>query len=917
MAAQDNLANDEVWASVQEYLERGTDLVAGKTPQQAADMIAQVKQRITDVMSTHRWCEARGYTHANFVPQTREDCLNMLVWTLLHTFQGGMDQDGHARKVYGGYVRDWIMLGEAPNDVDFQLSETEYVLSYNGGQKNAFIASIQQAMVREWPGLTGGPRNGARDYYVRAPPPGGGPVPGGPWNAIPIADRQLAVIRTPLFVPIQVSPTPGSMSFLLTALSGATLATIGDDHNSDHGLQGIHMDCQRSNFLRVAGTDPGTPGDVDNLALIGNQGEALCWLGLKKPTLVGDTSPFSSLALSIYHAMTKQFVYYKDPTTSDGVERADRLTGRGWQCLNWEKLAGTTNHLIWDPAVGMNHVKACGTYRPRGCYPRYTAFAQLTNPHGAPNDRRSQETRWEFTCVLPAELVQRRIDGIRMVAGIGVAATNRGLGDAADVRNLTGWCTCVEEIALVERKHPITKFDKETGKINLARALLVKLGERTSAQVTTALLKERNVTTLWEAKVQLFQLIDAIQSGEEYFTKERVDVVLLSQEVFIVEQQFAEFDRLHGLLPDLIRLCKLLNANYDEETHDILMRLWTRDILPYLPKRSPLQHFYEHMNDTGFNGKTILYMMNVLRDQMKSRNSEQVRTLLDKLGKTPNLATINEVLQFIMTLYPPEIRALVGDLRLSSLPTGLTLSDKIQAIAALRRDRRQIQDVEKAILDALEQEEVDASISNNFARAASSNALAVKIKKSLAAIHAASTAGDFALAGQHDKTHKAILNEALTRFGLPTLDAPAPMPPAPMPPPMPVKPTLSDKIQAIAALVGTGRSIDDIEKAIIDALKTEESDAARLKDFKRAGVCKDLIERINTSSADINTAFAAKNYSLAGQHSSTNRGYLNEALTRFGLPNMPQPGGGLIKLHKTKQKYKKKIYKGTKKIYKK
>jgi hypothetical protein len=461
-----DLVTDEDWNLVKEYLIEGTYLVEGISREQATQKIAEVKQRITNVISTKAWCEDKGRTHANFIPETREDCLNILVWTILNKFHNGQDLDGHARKIYGGYVRDWIMRGDQPNDVDFQLSQAEYMLSFSPTDKQAFFLAIQTEMENEWKDAF----KYVPSFYIRKAVQGQ-PYPNGNWDSIP--NKALQEVNFKLFRVTEnagAAGRPGMMSFFVSSLTDADPATMHNPQHSDYGLPGIHVDCQRKNFLQP--NDPGTPGDVDNLALIGNQGDAACWLGLKKFALVHDTSPFSSLALSIYHAMTKQFVYYKDPRTGDGVERADRLTGRRWQCLNWNRTGTDTIH-IFPNAVGVLVPKTCGTYVRRERYPNFTHFAILQNPHGAAETAISQFNLWESTCVLPP-YIEDLIEGNYAK----LTSTKPGFFlDPQDQDNLIGWCFCFEKMVFPKIELGLLN-DYLSAISNLTNMLLVKFDVR-------------------------------------------------------------------------------------------------------------------------------------------------------------------------------------------------------------------------------------------------------------------------------------------------------------------------------------------------------------------------------------------------------------------------------------------------------
>ena len=72
----------------------------------------------------------------NYIPRDREQVMEMVVWTFLHSFKGGLDSDGDERQVYGGFVRDYIVRGEAPNDIDSKLGFLESTqIAMNQGLK--------------------------------------------------------------------------------------------------------------------------------------------------------------------------------------------------------------------------------------------------------------------------------------------------------------------------------------------------------------------------------------------------------------------------------------------------------------------------------------------------------------------------------------------------------------------------------------------------------------------------------------------------------------------------------------------------------------------------------------------------------------------------------------------------------------
>jgi hypothetical protein len=392
------------WEVVIEYFRE-----AGVDEQKIQDDIRAVRTRIEHVTDTgRRWCPTNP---AQYDPQTRNDCFRCYIWTLLNTFQGGQDLDGHSRKVYGGYVRDWIMRGAIPNDADFQMSTREYMIAASAqigarAEADAWIHRLQTQLRTDWPYCAGHPKT----YFVRQlyinkdvinPATAAVTRWHFGWNTLGDAKKVLAPythdqldITDVGFGGLRSDPM---ILFIVTANSDIAAANdnVGSK-NDNYAYPGIQNDGQKKNFLKPK--DPGATSDVDNL-LITKEG-----LSIKKELLSDPTSPFSNLPLAVFHAMRSEFEFYKDATDAGASERIERLLSRGYTCTNYREIG---RQPVLDDA-GQQKVDYAGTPVTRGVYqvldrpsPDFIGCSMLQNRTEQPASPLLKFNEYEDVFVMP------------------------------------------------------------------------------------------------------------------------------------------------------------------------------------------------------------------------------------------------------------------------------------------------------------------------------------------------------------------------------------------------------------------------------------------------------------------------------------------------------------------------------------
>ena len=280
--------------SVRIYLER-----ARQTREQIERTISGIYNRVWIVCDPNReyFSGVAGGNAGNFVPRTREQVMQMCSWTLLHNFTRGENEDGHDRKIYGGFVRDYIVGGRVPNDIDVQISSADAWMSHD--RKRQWVNDLIQQLQRDW--STACTRDianstGARLFSIK---------------------KNVATINHSIFFELH------------------TITTSQFNDSPADGLGSLAIDCNEKNFFRGEGDPPGMTCDVDNISI------SKTGLALKKPKLCGIESPFSPLGLSMFHCIQREFVFFLEIPRGGGDvrrgtarERARRLQGRGWTWLN-------------------------------------------------------------------------------------------------------------------------------------------------------------------------------------------------------------------------------------------------------------------------------------------------------------------------------------------------------------------------------------------------------------------------------------------------------------------------------------------------------------------------------------------------------------------------------------------------------
>jgi hypothetical protein len=250
-----------------------------------------------------RMCDSSRKMY-NSVPSNREQVMEMLVWTLLHTFMDGNNLAGEPRKVYGGFVRDHLLGGHVPNDIDIELYIDEAMATLH--DKQNWIYDLQMQLKKDWPNAYG---------KILKNNTGGG-----------------------LFT---LKQNYSTSSYILANFHTITNSLYESETPSD-GLDQLAVDGQPRNVVGVK--HPGITCSVDNIA-INKHG-----LILKRP-LSGDESPFPGIGLSISHCIRRCFVFYLElngPRPEFPVkrnkpplywERVQRLESRGFVMLNDPMIA--------------------------------------------------------------------------------------------------------------------------------------------------------------------------------------------------------------------------------------------------------------------------------------------------------------------------------------------------------------------------------------------------------------------------------------------------------------------------------------------------------------------------------------------------------------------------------------------------
>ena len=239
----------------------------------------------------------------DLVPRYRIHCMQMIAWTLLHNF-------GHHRKLYGGFIRDYIVAHISPNDFDIQMTDDEAIAANSKRglsmlDQQGWINALYDQLRIDWPE--------AFDARIFGRPPA--PASKGVKNIVWQMELSHTLSRDypdGVRALVQASGFPGGAAQITQ-----TPFTID-------------FDTQRRFFSTDLNGYPGSPSDIDNLAVT-SDGLTLKRLGLLNKDQ-GQRSPFSNMAVTLYHAARREFIFYQNPTLSP--ERLLRLQARGCRVLN-------------------------------------------------------------------------------------------------------------------------------------------------------------------------------------------------------------------------------------------------------------------------------------------------------------------------------------------------------------------------------------------------------------------------------------------------------------------------------------------------------------------------------------------------------------------------------------------------------
>jgi len=232
----------------------------------------------------------------DYIPRCRIDCMNMIAWTLLHTYR--------ERKLYGGFIRDYIVANISPNDFDCLLYDDE--VYGDPAKKIKWISNLFKQLETDWP---------AGHTFFK------GPDKEMKFSKM-ISWRMLLNFNTDPGLPDGVRP--------LLAVPGRE-----EEAKIDQTYDAIDFDCQRRIWDSL-NYYPGVSSDIDSLSITKDG------ITVKRPGLLGAyggiESPFSSVARSIYHGILRVFVFYQDPDRTG--ERVTRMEARNMRMLNSADVTG-------------------------------------------------------------------------------------------------------------------------------------------------------------------------------------------------------------------------------------------------------------------------------------------------------------------------------------------------------------------------------------------------------------------------------------------------------------------------------------------------------------------------------------------------------------------------------------------------
>ena len=286
----------------------------------------------------------------NFQPRNRLQVSYMLGWTLLHTFRNGEEYPGGPRKIYGGFIRDYICRNRAPNDIDLQLMPSDFTGGREQNQTD-WWRDLNTALHRDW-SQAGQERSFCPNVrlLMGCPSACGSCQPPFYWPENRYTYSSNSCINT-------FFATKEGQDMTLDPRYRQSQDSLDDRLKYGQQVDGVKASC-------FAPQSMGVPADVDNLCIT-REG-----IDLKKKldttTLQeNEANPFSSLPEALYNCMTNKAVFYLNPLTDErgmqlrenqkcvragNSERGMRLISRGFQLLNWRLIQGRCdNGIVIEP----------------------------------------------------------------------------------------------------------------------------------------------------------------------------------------------------------------------------------------------------------------------------------------------------------------------------------------------------------------------------------------------------------------------------------------------------------------------------------------------------------------------------------------------------------------------------------------
>jgi len=261
------------------------------------DRIIDIHKRLDIV------CNPRKSARLSQVIQpTRLEFVEMLVWTLTHSWKPQADPTKfpHQRYVSGGFIRDYILNGRHPNDIDFGIYKNESLGDQQTHGIAQYAGSFKAQFMKDWPNI--------------------------------VMDCQPYTLKTPKKSCLLWCQCPG---------------TPTADLSTESHLDGVLLDGNCRSMK-----DSLTASDVD-LMMIDETG-----LSLKYDLIF----PHSTLDMAIANAVNGKFVMYPhienistqftgdELARGSTLERIARFEGRkSWKCFNTpEWWPGLQKEPIYD-----------------------------------------------------------------------------------------------------------------------------------------------------------------------------------------------------------------------------------------------------------------------------------------------------------------------------------------------------------------------------------------------------------------------------------------------------------------------------------------------------------------------------------------------------------------------------------------